>query len=188
MLCAGVRSALALGAMATWCYPMDGAAKAITPPGYDRVKIDQHRQLPYPSCIPSSVEMVLKLIDRVPRDFFEIQEAWKNKLDGSFADFDNRTIAGVTFRQQFSMRRGFRFPIKKLFAAIDAELEQGRYVIVGLRNDPGSYHNWVIVGRTDSGEYRAVTKSGGDTLEIVDTKARIRRMKGTDIGTYTIAP
>ena len=88
--------AFALAAVAAWGQPADTAAGAITPPGYDRLKIDRHRQIYDAYCIPSSVEMVLKLIDRVPQDYFELQEAWKNKTDGSFANFDNRTIAGVT--------------------------------------------------------------------------------------------
>lgn len=180
--------ALALAAVAAWGQPADTAAGAITPPGYDRLKIDRHRQIYDASCIPSSVEMVLKLTDRVPQDYFELQEAWKNKTDGSFANFDGRTIAGVTFKRQFAMPRDRRFPLKELFAAIDAELAQGRYVIVGLSVGRNVYHNWVIAGRLANGEYRAVSKNGAETMEISDTRARIKRMKGTDIGTYTLAP
>ncbi len=60
-------------------------------------------------------------------------------------------------------------------------------MIVGLKSGRDSYHNWVIVERTRAGDYRTVTKYGDKTIEITNTKARIKRMKGTDIGTYTLA-
>ncbi len=45
-----------------WCYAGG--------PGYSRAKADGHRQIYGMSCIPMSVELVLKLIDRVPLDYF----------------------------------------------------------------------------------------------------------------------
>jgi hypothetical protein len=44
-------------------YRIDKAAKAVTPPGYDRLKIDRRRQIFDVSCIPGSVGMVLKPIN-----------------------------------------------------------------------------------------------------------------------------
>ena len=41
------------------------AAGAI-PPGYDQTKIDRHRQIYNESCVASSVEMVLKLVNMPP--------------------------------------------------------------------------------------------------------------------------
>jgi hypothetical protein len=158
--------------------------KLLRPTGFDINIIHQHRQLELPSCIPSSVEMVLKLTRSVPTDYFELQQAWGNKLDGSFRDFNGRTIAGLTFSQRFTQPRGRRFPLAKLFAAIDAELEQDRYVIIALRAGPTSYHNWVIVQRSADGEYMAVSKSGTETIVVNDAKARLTRMKGGDIGVY----
>lgn len=157
-------------------------------PAFEKSIVDRHAQIYLASCIPSSVEIVLKLTGRVPPDFFELQEEWKNKTDGSFANFDNVTIAGLTFRRQYALPRDRRFPLRDLFAAIDSELDAGRYVIVGLRSGKHSFHNWVIVERVAGGEYRAVSKNGRDTMEITNTRAIIRRMKGTDIGTYTAAP
>jgi hypothetical protein len=167
-----------------WC--ARGAAE--TPTGYDLHRIEEHRQLFEVSCIPSAVEMVLKLTGHAPAGYFALQEAWKDKTDGTFADFDNHTIAGLTFRRQFSMPRGPAFPLRKLFAAINAELGRGRYVIVSLNNDVGGYHAWVVVQRLAGGEYRAVTKYGRDTTEITDTRLRIQNMQGTDIATYKIVP
>ena len=162
---------------------MGAAAAPTTRPNYDWYIIDQHHQFNAPSCIPSSIEMVLKLEHREPVDFYELQKAWGNRTDGTFADFDGRSIGGLTFHKHFVFPRTIFFPINDLFKTIDAELDKGRFVIVSLAWVNHEYHMFVIVDRTPTGEYRAVTKWGG-TLELIDTKARIRAMWGTDIMTY----
>jgi len=126
---------------------------------------------------------LLKLLDRVPQDYFDLQNVWKNKKNGTFGDFNGRTIAGVTFHRQFAMKRGKHFPLDNLFKTIDSELDAGRYVIVSLPSGSG-WHMWVIVERTASGDYRAFSKYGDKTVEVADTKAQIRKKKGTDIMTY----
>ena len=156
--------------------------------GFDRQKVDAHRQLFDLSCIPSGVEMILKLTGRVPQDYFMLQQAWKNRDVGTFADFDHRKVAGVAFRRRFPMARGPKFPLKSLFGAIDGELTHGRYVLVSLNNgDPGGYHIWVIVQRLEGGEYRALSKDGQETIEITDTRKQIEAMQGTDILTYSLS-
>lgn len=154
-------------------------------PGYDPKKVDAHRQDYDWSCIPMTIELVLKLLDREPADYFVLQDKWKNKRDGNFADFDGRTIAGVTFHKQFGQPRGPRFPIDDLFKTIDDELDHGRYVIISLFTG-FSYHMYVIVGRTASGDYHAVSKEGEQTLTVTNVKARVREIGGTDIVTYTL--
>lgn len=156
-------------------------------PAYDWVKVDEHKQLYGMSCIPMTVEMVLKLLSREPADYYALQEAWKEKADGTFGDFDNRTVAGVTFYRQFFLPRDEKFPLDDLFHAIDAELAGGRHVIVSLLWDR-AYHMFVIVDRSAAGEYRAVSKAGAVTIEVGDVKARIKSIQGTDILTYTIEP
>lgn len=42
----------------------------------------------------------------------------------------------------------------------------------------------LIVNHIPSGEYRTVTKLGPTALELIDTKERIRAMKGIEILTY----
>ena len=153
--------------------------------GYDPKAVDAHRQKYDMSCIPMSVELVLKLLGREAADYYALQEPWKNKADGNLVDFDGRTIAGVTFRQQFDDLRGNDFPTEDLFNAIDSELEQNRYAIIAL-NTGSSYHMYVIVGRTPSGDYHAVSKAGDATITVTNVKARVREMKGTDILTYVI--
>lgn len=153
-------------------------------PSFDRSIIDRHRQVYDNSCVPSAVEMVLKLTGRVPAEYYELQHESKNRTDRSGADFDNVTIAGLTFHQLYALPRKRGFPFPGLFAAIDAELGAGRYVITGLTSGKHSFHAWVIVERLANGEYRAVSKGAADTIEVTNTRAIIRHMKGSDILIY----
>ena len=163
---------------------LGGGRLSLAELSFDKAAIDQHRQIYDLSCVPSAVEIVLKLTGRVPAEYFELQEAWRNKADGSGKDFDAVSVAGLTFHQQFALPRKRGFPFKKLFATIDAELSAGRYVITGLPLGNKNFHAWVIVERLANGEYRAVSKAGADTIEVRNTRTIIRRMKGTDLLTY----
>lgn len=153
---------------------------------FDPKRISGHRQIYQMSCIPSSVEMVLKLEGRVPQSYHELQEVWKNKSDGSFENFDGKTIEGVSFHRQFTMAHNAEFPIEELFASIHAELAAGRYVIVCLPVGPGC-HNFVIYDEDEDGEFLAVSKSGETTIEERHVKAILRKKRGADIGTYVLA-
>ena len=53
-------------------------------PNIDHAVVNSHAQLDDYSCIPSAVELVLKLLGRVPHDFYDLQRAWANRSDGSF--------------------------------------------------------------------------------------------------------
>jgi hypothetical protein len=135
-----------------------------------------------------TVEMVLKLTGQQSADYFKLQEAWQNKMDGNFRDFDGRTLAGLTFHQQFSLPRDADFPLERLFETIDKELNTGRYVIVSLRSGFG-WHMHVIYGKDASGDFVAITKSGSkatgaETVVAGHVKEIITRMNGTDILTY----
>jgi hypothetical protein len=163
--------------------PPPASPKLLTPEA--RQIIDAHRQLYQMSCIPSGVEMVLKLSRRAGTNYFDQQKAWKNRADGNFRDFDRKTINGVTFHQQFNVPRNEAFPLEKLFATIDRELEAGRYVIISLNSGNG-WHMWIICDRSDDGEYTALSKEGAKTVMETKVKERVRRMKGTDILTYEI--
>jgi hypothetical protein len=50
-----------------------------------------HRQVFNNSCIPMSVEMVLKYNSRVKPDYNALQNTWQDKSDGTFKDFDGKT-------------------------------------------------------------------------------------------------
>jgi TPR repeat protein len=152
---------------------------------FDRRVIDGHEQRYDMSCIPSSVEMVLKLLGRVPASYYDLQTAWKNKADGSFRDFDGKMFAGVTFHLHFMMARNSDFPLTKLFDKIDSELKAGRFVIVGLACT-GGWHDWVIYDEDANGEFLAISKGGGRTIDNRHVKKAITDMQGTDIGTYEL--
>ncbi|MHA3773919.1 hypothetical protein ACXR0O_20500 [Verrucomicrobiota bacterium sgz303538] len=143
---------------------------------FDRRIIDAHKQLFPLSCIPSAAEMVLKLLGRVPDSYRDLQLAWQNKSDGCFRDFHNKTFAGVTFKYTAG-------PTDKLLEAIHSELHAGRFVVVGLRN-PGGWHSWVIYDEDVSGEFLAVSKDRGRTIEERHVKKAILQSGGTDLGTY----
>ncbi|EDY16854.1 hypothetical protein CfE428DRAFT_5663 [Chthoniobacter flavus Ellin428] len=152
---------------------------------FDQRIIDKHAQRDTLSCIPSSVEMVLKLVGRVPGGFYDLQAGWKNKSDGSFKDFDGKTFAGVTFHLQFSLPRDDSFPLEKEFETIHRELQAGRFVIVGLVS-PGGWHNWVIYDEDTDGEFLAVSKFKDVTIKEPQVKKAIREMHGTELGTYEL--
>jgi len=146
--------------------------------------LEAHKQIYPVSCIPMAVELVLKQLGRVPTHFFDLQNQWKNKTNGSFGDFDGKTIAGVTFHLRFNLSRNDQFPLDDLFAAIEAELRAGRFVIVSLAVAAG-WHMHVIYGQDSDGDFLAVTKNGyGQTEYIESIKRVVTAMKGTDILVY----
>lgn len=140
------------------------------------------------SCIPSSVEMVLKFNNKANENFYDFQHGWKNKNTGTFGDFDGKTINGITFTQQFNLNRSADFPIDSLFSTIDAELAADRKVIVSLVSGPGLWHIYVIDSRTAEGDYLCYSRGYGspEVLEVRNTKRIIREMGGTDILTYRV--
>jgi hypothetical protein len=152
--------------------------------------IKSHTQLFEYSCIPMAVELVLKLLGRVPPDYFELQTQWNNFRFGTFADYDAKTINGVTFQMQFSVESGRNFSPEKmqqLFGTIDRELGAGRYVIISLASN-GGWHNFVIYDRTNDGEYQAVSKTvSGTTWHRSDVKQKVADMTGTDVLTYRLS-
>lgn len=157
------------------------ARKHLTP--FNRQTVDRHQQLYDMSCIPMSLEMVLKLLDRVPSSYYELQNPWKNKSDGNFSNFDGKTIAGVTFHKQFGLERNEQFPLEKLFETIDKELKAGRFVVVSLASSAG-WHMYVIYDEDADGDFLAVSKAGAQTIEAQHLKSTIKEMQGTDIMTY----
>ncbi len=143
-----------------------------------------HTQLDDYSCIPMTVEYILKLVGKVPHDYFELQQAWQNKTTGSFADFDNREIAGVRFHIRFSLARDEHFPLDDLFHTIESELAAGRYVIISLAV-PGGWHMFVIYDQLPNGEFRASSKlKGGRDISTDQVRSVVSQMRGTDILTY----
>jgi len=158
----------------------------ITARGFKREIVDSHQQIYDMSCIPMSVEMVLKLLKQVPSSYYDLQKEWKNKADGNFSNFDGRTFGRITFHKQFGFERNEQFPFTKLFSTIESELKAGRFVIISLASSAG-WHMHVIYQQEPNGDFVAVSKAGKETTETHGIKGIVTQMKGTDILTYTIA-
>jgi hypothetical protein len=146
----------------------------------DHESLAAHRQLSKYSCIPMVVELILKQLKQIPNSSFKFQQKWKDKRDGTFGDFDGRTIKGVTFHRRFSQQRGSAFPLVDLFTRIEGELRAGRLVAISLAV-PGGWHNYVAYDQATNGDFLVVTKGGPS---VANVKQAITSMEGTDILVY----
>lgn len=146
----------------------------------------KHHQISPNSCIPMSIELILKFNKRAAPDYYQLQRNWNNRADGTFKDFDGKVIAGLRFSWQFAVPRGEQFPYARLFSAIDHELAAGRKVIISLPSGYLLWHMYVIDSKTSKGEYLAYSRAFnfGEVLVLNDVKSRIFGCKGTDILTY----
>jgi hypothetical protein len=150
--------------------------------------LSQHQQIDPMSCIPMSVELVLKFLGKVRPDWTELQKEWQNDSSGNFSKFHQRVVNGVTFFKPAGFdNRGPQFPLDRLFATIDSELAEGRYVIISLA-EAGGWHMYVIVKKGIDGDYIGVTRWHGQAQAgtATNVKQRVRDMQGTDILTYTV--
>jgi hypothetical protein len=147
---------------------------------YNERIIDSHVQCPGNTCIPSAVEMVLKLHGAVDTDYYELQDTWSGS---SFADFDGREIHGFRFKQVYSPAdRRATFPFHDLFRRIQDELQQGRMVIISLPSNQG-FHVWIIHDY-DGGNFHAFSKSDGHTIRENRVMEIVQGIGGTDILVY----
>lgn len=125
--------------------------------------IAAHKQKYQYSCVPSAVEMILKLLKKVDIDYYCLQDHWEDlKMNFcnyvrrefcQFEIFDNITIKGVTFHR-------ICCNAPKLFEKIDEELSSERGVMVSVQ-----YHIWIIYGKKDS-KYLNFSK-GHNTEQII---------------------
>jgi len=150
---------------------------------YDQGIVEQHCQQHQSSCIASCIEMILKLLGKVPNDYYALQEKWQQY--GSFGDFNGNTIHEIIFHQEFAESRGPEFPIIKLFQRIDQEIEAGRFVGVSLTSGMGRYHMYLIYDKTTNG-YAAFSKNFQATINESNVREIIIQMEGTDILTYKL--
>ncbi len=150
--------------------------------------IHQHRQINMSSCIPSGIEMILKLNCKVESDFYNYQQIWGNKTDGTFGNFNNLVINGIRFFHKFNLQRDNNFPLADLFYTIEEELAQNRYVLVSLVSGQNMWHIYVISEKLPNGEFKAYSKIDERTLIVSNVKEFITKMKGTDIMVYREEP
>ncbi|MDH5828388.1 hypothetical protein ACFX5U_22675 [Sphingobacterium sp. SG20118] len=153
---------------------------------FDTVVNNHHQIFPF-SGIPSAIEMVLKYCKVVNFDFYNLQNEWQNKTDGSFGDFDKKELYGITFSQKFVVPRDASFPIDSLFQTIENELKSGKKVIIALQMEAG-WPIFVVYKQTPDGEFVSYSKHGSHTLIIRNTKEIVKKSNGTEIMTYSISP
>lgn len=153
-------------------------------------KIKNHKQYGN-RCIPSAIEAVLKLLGKINQDEYPLQlELFpvveeKRKKEGrdtpDGGDF-SKEYYGIYFKQEFDPgKRGRDFPLDALFKKIESELDKEKYVIISLKVGI-HFHNWIIYGKTENGDFLAVNPSSKE--KISDVKNRVREMGGTDIMLY----
>jgi len=147
--------------------------------------VNNHNQIFQMSCIPSAIEMILKYYNVVDFDFYDLQNEWKDKADGSFRNFDKKELYGITFFQKFVLPRDENFPIDSLFQTIENELKSDKKVIISLPADTG-WHMFIICKQTPEGEFVSYSKLGSHTLILRNTKEIVRKSNGTEIMTYSI--
>jgi hypothetical protein len=156
--------------------------------------IKSHIQIGINTCVPMSVEMVLKLEKRLPCDETSIQESMKSICPVGGNHFDGKVYNGIEFKQLFGPEqghpRGKDFPFDDLFKTIREELEKKKFVTVSLWEKEGGFHNYTIYDYdSERDEFLGVTKRiiGDPKLfEEKNVKKRIREMDGTDILVYNI--
>ncbi|GAA4340634.1 hypothetical protein GCM10023149_52230 [Mucilaginibacter gynuensis] len=146
--------------------------------------VNNHNQIFPSSGIPSAIEMILKQCKAVDFNFYNLQNEWKNKTDGSFSDFDKKKLYGVTFSQKFKLPRDANFPIDSLFQTIESELKSGKKVIIALQVDTG-WPIFVVYKKTKDGEFVSYSKLGSHTLILRNTKEIVKKSNGTEIMTYS---
>jgi hypothetical protein len=134
-----------------------------------------HKQVFQNSCVPSSVEMVLKLEGILEPHSFKIQEQCGD-TGRSGDDFDGIRYSKGNNSIKFSKK--IFGDLKSVFDAIKSELRSNKYVIVplktGIQNNARTYHNHVIYDFTEQGEYRTITILYGNN-DIVDVKDMEKR-------------
>lgn len=149
--------------------------------------VNSHNQIFAFSGIPSAIEMVLKYGKVVDFNFYDLQNEWQNKADGSFRDFDNKEIRGITFSHKFNVPRDASFPLDSLFQTIENELKSGKKVIIALQVET-SWSIFVVYKQTRDGELVSYSKHGSHTLILRNTKEIVKKSNGTEIMTYSTAP
>jgi hypothetical protein len=161
--------------------------------------IKGHSQIYEDSCVPMSVECVLKLLKLIPVSDFSLQfdpqkSGHSNWIPPSFPyPSDNPKIE---FKREFFPQdigiqdRGSEFMEKyfePLFKTIDDELRNNRYVIISLESGI-HWHMEVIFEKNADNTYKTITfyhnPNNYKIYESQDLKQRVSNMQGTDILTY----
>lgn len=162
--------------------------------------IKGHKQVTHDSCVPMSVELVLKLEGLMPINDFSFQNDspkignshWVKNPRLKYPDISPKVI----FDREF-MNSDLGLPehtdealannLGPTLKRIDEELEAGRYVIISVKSGPTTTHNIVVYNKIDNSNYDTVTfhhTSDDPLIQSENLREKIIERKGTDIITY----
>jgi len=156
--------------------------------------LKNHQQKKSNSCIPMSVELLLKLNGNVKPTFFDIQDGnlGYKTYDGDGWEYKDKTIEGMKLHHLFEDKRG-KYPIEKLFDKIREELDNKRFVQISLYNGKrnngkdDNYHGWVVYGyEQNPDKFYGITFDHGNPNPVYKDTVfeELTKMKGTDILVY----
>ena len=151
----------------------------------DHEVLEKHRQQYQNSCVAMGVEFVLKLLNAMPADSFDLQNEYGDKQK-SGSDFHETTINQIKMKMEFNISRGPEFPLNELFEKIKSEIDNGYFVNCAWQPSLHSlFHAFVIYGYTND-EFLAITKYHNDptTHYITDMKTKLTNIQGSDIITF----
>jgi len=137
--------------------------------------IDVHQQKFANSCVPSGVEIILKLEGIINPNSFFLQETYGNNSRGG-DDFHDKIFSNGNLRIKFL--KVLLPNLSDIFHRIDAELNNHRYVLIPLKTSPDGDPNWtchvhLVYDFAENGEYKNVTKLHGlPTIWESNTKTR----------------
>lgn len=161
-----------------------------------------HKQITNVSCIPMSIEAVLKLIGLMPVDDFSLQldETKSRKTEWISNGFSFPLInPKIKFSQEFLLSklyqnksdRGLHFMcdhFEDLFKTIDSELYNNRCVIISLQSGSNQWHMEIIYNKIEDSQYQTFSFYHNESQLVIfqskDLRKRVAEMQGTDIFTY----
>ncbi len=165
----------------------------------DIQKATGHQQILPDSCIPMSVELVLKLTGLMSQDDFSLQNDPKKVGTSDWVknpQFQYPTDnPKVIFNREY-LNKDIGKPdhtdealaenLEPTLTTIDTELENGRYPIISVRSGPNTTHNIVIYGKIDDDSYKTITFHYGHGVldQPENIRQKITERKGTDLITY----
>ncbi len=172
-----------------------------------KIKLNQtivrgHQQLYPDSCVPMSVEFVVKLVDPTQLQYYDQQHQYPNGTIGG-QHYNNQILNNIQFTHlypQSSHPRGQNFPLPELFRIMKYEIDHNRFVQLGLKSGviidlngvvTGTlYHGWVVYGYDNQGEFLGVTRYHHHNNPIFSQTIRqdITTLQGTDILIWDFVP
>ena len=147
-----------------------------------------HEQKNENSCVPMSVEFMLKLAGVIPLGFYNFQYGLDTVRSefGSGEEYNEKKVGKVVLKQLVNQPRG-SYQVSDLIEYIKEELDADRYVQIALDNGAGGYHCWVVWGYVDDTMY-AITKYFNQRYPVIidNVTSRLRALGGSDILIYRV--